>query len=110
MPTRTSFSFKFNRNVVPRLSRDEPVRLVLQERAEEVAEEARRLAPVDTGAFRDSITPEVFKERSGFRARVVAYDWKAHFIEYGTIRRPARAPLRRSLERVFGHIRAERTR
>ncbi len=69
------------------------------EAAELVADAARGIAPVLTGAYRDSITASVV---SHGRARVTAADPKAYWIEYGN-RGGRQAPqfvLRRALTMV----------
>ena len=47
--------------------------------AQRIADNAKMFAPVDTGAYRDSIVAE----RTQNGARVVAQDEKAHWIEFG---------------------------
>lgn len=58
------------------------VRAELTRRAQEIANAARQNAPVNTGAYRDSIHVEQTRGKDG-RARVdvVASDWKADIIE-----------------------------
>jgi hypothetical protein len=92
--------------------------------AEQIVETAKALAPVAEGSYRDSIhvtTGTEFvkgvRSRNGKRGRrqamnergltgdsifIVATDMKAHWIEYGTVERPAVAPLRRAAEQVAG--------
>lgn len=53
--------------------------------AEAVAEEARRMCPVDTGALRNSITVS----SDGSRAEVVAGKDYAVFVEFGTYKTAA---------------------
>lgn len=74
--------------------RSTEMRAAMQRAAEEAADEARRLAPVDTGEYRASITVVTTAEG----ARVVADDDKATYIEFGTSDTPAFAPLRRGTE------------
>jgi hypothetical protein len=53
--------------------------------AEEVRDHARSEAPVRTGAYAASIEVRKADPVNGLPARkVVATDWKAHFIEFGT--------------------------
>ena len=91
--------------------------------AEAIAERARQLAPVDQGTYRDSIKVVTGNElgfsgrgkksqkvRSRLRTRglngdsimIVAADFKAHWIEYGTSRRAADAPLTRAAQDIAG--------
>lgn len=53
-------------------------------RAERVAAAARATAPVESGAYRDSITAETVDHPSRVVAQVHARDWKAHIIEADT--------------------------
>jgi hypothetical protein len=58
--------------------------------AEEIAAEARAIAPVEEGDYRDSI--EVVSADG--EEYVVAKDWKAWWIEYGTVDTQTFATLR----------------
>lgn len=76
-----------NRQGVGQVMRSAEVSRALRKRADRIADEARRIARAeayDTGAYHDSI--HVVEDTSGdrARARVVADDPKASFIEYGT--------------------------
>lgn len=62
--------------------------------AEEIAKAARAVAPVDTGAYRDSIHVE--------DGAVVADVAHAAAVEAGTADTPAFSPLRRGAETVVG--------
>lgn len=62
------------------------------------AEEARAIAPVMTGSYRDSITGEAGVEGSTAKGRINAADFKALWIEFGTRMWPAHATLRRGAE------------
>jgi hypothetical protein len=70
------------------------MRAAMRRAGEQAAQEAQRLAPVDTGEYRSSI--RVVDTPTG--ARVVAEDDKATYIEFGTEDTPAFAPLRRGTE------------
>jgi hypothetical protein len=67
-----------------------------QEAAEEIAEIARELAPVETGAYQNGI--KVQKTKFGYR--VFASDQKSAWIEFGIPSRgvAARFTLRRAVE------------
>lgn len=65
------------------LLNDDGVTRDLRRRADRVAAQARSTAPVDTGAYRDSITVEV-AETDRTVVRVVAKDRKSHVIEART--------------------------
>ena len=62
--------------------------------AEDIADNAVAIAPVEEGDYRDGI--EAVSEGEG--ARVNANDWKSGFVEFGTTNNPAWAPLRRGCE------------
>lgn len=60
---------------------------------ESAAELARDVAPVDEGDYRDSIKVVA----AGGAVFLMATDWKAAFIEWGTANNPVFAPLRRGV-------------
>jgi HK97 gp10 family phage protein len=64
------------------------------------AEEARRLAPVDTGELRDSISFEIRKVATGFAIVVLAGAEHALWVELGTSRMSAQPYLRPVLDRI----------
>lgn len=72
----------------------------LLEKAEQAAEAARGIVPVETGTLRDSITPEVVVENGVARGRVTADTDYAVFVEFGTEDTETYAFLRRGLDAV----------
>lgn len=78
------------------LARDSHVERVLHRQAEKGADIARTLAPVDTGRYRDSIVAD--------GPNLEATDFKAHWIEWGTLRRRAHATLRTAARRVADRV------
>lgn len=68
------------------IKKDAWMRFVLEQDAKAAASVARQTAPVHTGAYRDGIEGEVeyLGHHIGWRGRVVGYDWKTHWIEFGT--------------------------
>jgi hypothetical protein len=66
----------------------------LAEAAAEAVPLAKSYAPVRSGAYRDSIKAVV----AGKFAYLVATDFKAHWIEFGSVHNPAHAPLRRGAQ------------
>lgn len=64
--------------------------------ADRMLNEARDLAPVRSGDYRNSL--QVVTD--GGQVAVVSDDWKAHWIEFGSINNEAFAPIRRAAERV----------
>lgn len=78
--------------------------------ARAIAEEAKRLVPVDTGALRDSIVVKTLGEGEGFReAKVQAVigfekpaSRRAHLTEFGTARAAARPFLRPAMDSKAG--------
>lgn len=79
------------------------VRAVERMEAERAAEIARATAPRQTGRYRDSIAVE---EEAG-KVALVARDFKAHWIEWGTVRTRAYATLRNAAAQVASHIRED---
>lgn len=92
---------KFVKNPVveEQLERTEDMLGALTSRASTVVPIAKALAPVKTGDYRDGIqlTPG-FLEDGRAVARLNAMDFKSGWIEFGTIRIPAHAVLRRAAE------------
>ena len=71
---------------------------VLLAEAEEVAAEAKRIAPVETGAYRDSLRAEGGIEGSSFVGRVLSDVPYAAYVEFGTMDTPAFHVLARAIE------------
>lgn len=67
--------------------------------------EAKKLAPVDTGRLRASITHDVIENILGeIQGRVgTNVDYAVH-VEYGTRKQPAQSYLRPALSKNFGRI------
>lgn len=62
---------------------------------------AKAIAPVETGRYKESIESAVgFDERAKIIGRLYSKDWKAHWVEFGTIKEPAHAPLRRAMNSI----------
>lgn len=78
------------------LNRQTDVRLIVRTKAEQAADIARSIAPRVTGAYANSIGVE--QETDG--VRLEATDFKAHWIEWGTIYTRAHATLRSASQRV----------
>lgn len=72
------------------------VKTAINTRAEEAAAIARDLAPVSSGNYRDSIAVD--------GNELVATDWKAHWIEWGSIHNRAYAVLRNAATQVASRI------
>lgn len=92
------FKFLPNPTAPELLERTPAMRDMLQAQAERVAERARETAPVLTGHYRDSIKATAGIEAGGAKGRVNAFDFKAHWIEYGTVTMRAYAVLRNALD------------
>lgn len=100
-----------DRTGIAAIGRSEEVREQLEERAREAADRARRIAPALSGDYANSITAVSGVEGSSALARVIADDWKAVFIEFGTgpvAPTPAFAPLRRGAEAAGLQVTEER--
>lgn len=91
----------------PQLEKDlhtfKPVTESTEKAANVIAAAARELAPVDTGAYRDSITVDKPSQKNGV-ARVVATDQKSSWIEFGNhhTNQPPQYVLRTAVE-MTGH-------
>ena len=59
--------------------------------------------PYETGEYRDSIHCEYVTKPSGyFYGKVVTRDWKAHWLEYGSVNNPEFAPAQRTVDSFHG--------
>jgi hypothetical protein len=100
-------SVRVNIKMVPRyaeiLKRERTVRRLERERAEQAADIARSNAPVGKGDYRDSIGVE----QEGDTVQLVARDFKAHWIEWGTIHNRAFGTLTNAAQEVADRIRLE---
>lgn len=93
-----------NRNLHRELQgQPEYVRGLYEAGAKPIAEIARELAPVDEGDYRDGIKATI----DGNDVRVDAFDWKSHFIEFGTVDTPVFAPLARAARQSGARLKAE---
>jgi HK97 gp10 family phage protein len=95
--TRIDMPIDFERQVA---SKPETGR-VLGDRAEDVAAAIRAVAPVRTGAYRDSIRAQGSKRESDGYVGLVEIDspyW--HYVEFGTEDTPTFSPIRRALHRL----------
>jgi hypothetical protein len=90
--------FRMRTGFLPKLSVAPQMTAAMLAGAKFAAEEAKRIAPVLTGSYRDSIRAEVVEGK----AKVIADDMAAGFIEFGTEDTPTFAPLRRAAEAIFG--------
>ena len=94
--------FRLDPRFVKALYRSENVRRILHDKAEQVADAARSSAPVESGAYRDSITADAgpMPTPNGvfMVGRVSASDFKAVWVEFGTSDTPKHATLRKALD------------
>lgn len=77
-------------------------RLAVAHVGEEVAAKAKELAPVDTGALRDSIASHMASDAGAAKAEILADVPYAAFVEFGTANMAAEPYLRPALEAVVG--------
>lgn len=96
--------FELDPNFEPLMRRSTGLRNVISAYAEEVAGVARGLAPRRNDDLRNSIEAEVGLDQNGILGRVNAHDFKAHWIEFGTVRTPAQPYLRPAAEQVLGPL------
>jgi len=102
-------SFKKNPRVEEELQGELSMGLMLKERLEVAENIAQSTAPVDSGAYRDGISGVVLEVGSRWVGRLNAFDFKSHWIEFGTATGfAARATLRQACERAGFYIRSTR--
>lgn len=80
------------------LTRDEQMHHFMAEKAQELENEAKSIAPVSTGAFQDSLTGEVRMGDDGWEAVLTTDSPYWPYLEFGTSDTPIFATLRRALE------------
>ena len=94
--------FKANPKLEKELNEDPDMVEMLKERAEQVAQVVRQIAPRGDSPsgehYADKIEVEVVKEQNETIVRMVARKFTSVFIEFGTINNPTFAPLRRGIE------------
>lgn len=83
-----------NPNFERKARESQEMKAAMKRALEPAVREAQRLAPVDTGEYRNSI--KVVEDSDGMR--LVADDPKAVYIEFGTEDTPTFAPLRKGVE------------
>lgn len=91
-------SFTANPQIAQLLMRSEQMKIMLLAQAGRGVAKARILAPEQSGDYKRSITAVAGLEGGSMRSRIVAKDFKAGWIEFGTVKTPAFAPLRRGAE------------
>lgn len=82
--------FERNNRTINEIKRQASYEQAVARLAEDVAQNARDVAPVHTGAYRDSIKTE--------GSVVYSDDPFGHLVEFGSVNNPAYAPLRRGAE------------
>lgn len=83
---------------------------LIAEAAAEAAERARAMAPDDPATTTDDLKSSVYGDvaltPAGWRGRVGATDYKAHWKEFGSSRERAQPFIRPAVEEVVGPIEA----
>lgn len=92
-PTVDDFEFKLDKDALRKLD----IREQLHEIGEDAKANAKRMAPVDTGALRNSIDYEVTEDSRLYLYSQVDY---GAYVELGTRRSPAQPHLRPGLEQA----------
>lgn len=107
--------FQEDPTFVEAIKRGSDMKSLLAETTEEVTKEATRIARSeaydeshDGQHYADSIETDVFLGEDGYQGRTNAFDFKAHWIEFGTIKTAAKHVLSRALEAVLGTERVSR--
>ena len=80
--------FKMNPAFAQAVLRSGALRAKLEEVVDEAARRYRSTVPVGEGDLRDSIFGQVALTSDGYVGRVGAKDFKAGWVEFGTVRRP----------------------
>lgn len=58
-------------------------------------------APVESGDYKEGISSDVgYDERGKVIGRLLATDWKSVWVEFGTIKTPAHATLRKAMDAI----------
>ncbi len=94
MANDEEFEFKINRRAIERLARSGEIKEGLQILGGEAEREAKRLAPVDTGNLRRSITHDVGQDQKGWFMRYGTNVFYGIYQELGTRYHPAQPFLR----------------
>ena len=68
--------------------------------ADEVIPYWKSVSPVKSGKYAASV--KVLKKAKGGKGRVGATDFKAHWIEFGTVKTPEFAPMQKTAEHFGG--------
>lgn len=92
--------FKPNPAVVLELEVEPPFDVMLKGRAEDAKREAEAVAPVHTGYYHQRF----LLTKAGKRYRVGNSDFAAHLVEWGSVRNPPYAPLRRGVQAAGLHL------
>lgn len=98
-----------NRACESQLERTAEMVATMQVRAEDAADECRAIAPVGhTGNYKDSIEGVAGLSGGKAKGRVVASDFKAGWLEFGTYKMQAFATLRRGVEAAGFGVKSSR--
>lgn len=100
-------TFKVDKQAVAKLAHSNETKKAVVDRTKAVEGAAKRLAPLKSGRYRAGIKGTVEKTPKGWVGRVDANHFTSAWIEFGTLRTRAFAPLRRATEAVFGTIESE---
>ncbi len=84
-----------NAGLAKDLQRSPELVKIVERAAEAAARNARAVAPVDEGDYRDGIEATVVDGPDGPVGRVNAHHWTSHWIEWGSAHNSVHAPLRR---------------
>lgn len=81
--------------------------------AKPIVEEAKRLAPARSGELRDNIKAQIERRRKGDDERVIligfdkSVSYRAHFVEFGTSKMPAKPFMRPAMDAMAGEALSE---
>lgn len=101
---RAQARFQLKRDADSLVARSAKMLIAMEIRAERIASAARDIAPVETGDYKAGIEAVSGIVDGVATGRVNARDFKSHWVEFGTVKQPARAVLRRAVDSVGLHL------
>jgi len=101
---RDIVTLKLDKRAIAKLAHTAETKAVVEDRTKRIEAAAKRFAPVRHGAYRAGIKSTVEQTPDGWAGRVEGTHFTSSWIEFGTRRTRAFAPLRRAVDAVFGRI------
>ena len=94
-----SFQFTLAADAARKIANSTETKAMIDETAERALAEMQRIAPVDSGDYRDSLgmTPASERPDGTVAAELWSDSWYWHFIEFGTIHNPPHRVFERAV-------------